>query len=506
LTDPGLRFGGFGLKTKFSLWLTAFILLVMAFVYVYFTTHERGVLAREIQLRGKTLDQNLVNGAKEYLTQEPVNDLLLIQLVHDTKKQNPGVVYCFVIDTTGKVWAHTDQEQINSRYLVPKRLRPLGDDSIRTQPYRMPDGMDVFEIAMPVRVGTAKIGEAHLAVSRQAIREAAAQASRGMALFTLVILAAGLAGVLTLVSLIIGSLGDLTMGIEAIGNGDLERPIVTVRQDEIGRIAQAVKTMAEKLQAARAELIEKERMRKEMQIAREIQQALIPRQMPKYPGYAIDAYYLAAMEVGGDYYDFVRVDENRFGVVIADVSGKGVAGSLVMAMTRSLLKIVATKTPFPHKAVTVLNETLTGDIPEGMFITLFYAVFDRKAETVAYCSAGHNPVYLYDFASRRLEKLKPDGPPLGIGLLTTAEFGQRLKEEKKPFKPGSTILFYTDGVTEAMNREHQQFGEERLEKLIIQHMSSKPDRFKNAIKGEVENFTGNEPQSDDITFVIVQRA
>jgi sigma-B regulation protein RsbU (phosphoserine phosphatase) len=504
LTNPGLRFGGFGLKTKFSLWLTAFILLVMAFVYLFFTAHERGVLAREIKLRGRALGQNLVDGAEEFLVMK--DDLALAKLVYDTKKENVGVVYCFVIDTTQKVWAHTDPNQVNALYRVPQGLRKLGPDSILTQSFRMPNGTDVFEIAMPVRVGTAKIGEAHIAVSRQAIREAAAQASRGMALVTLVILGAGLAGVLALVSLIIGSLGDVTRDIEAIGNGDLERPIVTVRQDEIGRIAQAVKTMAEKLQVARAELIEKERMRKEMQIARDIQQALLPRRVPDFPGFAIDAYYLAAMEVGGDFYDFVRVDENRFGVVIADVSGKGVAGSLVMAMTRSLMKILATKTPFPHKTVTVLNDTLTGDIPEGMFITLFYAVFDRQAETITYCSAGHNPVYLYDHTNRRIEKLKPDGPPLGIGLLSSAEFGTRLKEEKKSFKPGSTILFYTDGVTEAMDREHRQFGEDRLEEIIVKHAFAKPGHFKNILKGEIESFTGNEPQSDDITYVIVQRA
>ena len=503
MTDPGPRFGGFSLKTKFSLWLAAFILVVMAVVYGYFTAHERGVLAREIKLRGRALGQNLVNGAEEFLVMN--DDLALAKLVYDTKKENAGVVYCFVIDTTAKIWAHTEGDMVNTQYRVPRGLRALGADTFLTQPYRMPGGTEVFEIAMPVRVGTAKIGEAHIAVSQQAIREAAAQASRGMALVTLVILGLGLAGVLTLVSLIIGSLGDITMDIEAIGNGDLERPIVTVRRDEIGRIAQAVKTMAEKLQVARVELIEKERMRKEMQIAREIQQALLPRQVPDFPGFAIDAYYLAAMEVGGDFYDFVRVDENRFGVVIADVSGKGVAGSLVMAMTRSLLKIVATKTPFPHKTMTVLNDSLVADIPEGMFITLFYAVCDRKANTITYCSAGHNPIYLYNRITRRLEKLKPDGPPLGIGLLTAAEFGQRIKQESREFKPGSTLIFYTDGVTEAMDREHRQFGEERLERLIREQGASTPDKFKSALKGEIETFTGNEPQSDDITFVIVQR-
>jgi sigma-B regulation protein RsbU (phosphoserine phosphatase) len=169
------------------------------------------------------------------------------------------------------------------------------------------------------------------------------------------------------------------------------------------------------------------------------------------------------------------------------------------------MKIIATKTPSPHRTMTVLNESLTDDIPEGMFITLFYAVCDRKASTITYCSAGHNPVYLYDRAARRLEKLNPDGPPLGITVFAAGEFSDHLKEETHPLPPGSLLFFYTDGVTEAMDRERRQFGEERLEKLIVQHGVHAPDKFKNVLKGEIENFTGNEPQSDDITFVIVQR-
>lgn len=494
---------GLSLKAKFSAWLIVFILVVMAAVYAYFTTHERQVLSREIKLRGLALGQNLTSGAEEFLVLK--DDLALAKLVYDTKKEHVGVVYCFVVDSTNRIWAHTDAALVNTLYQPAAGIALTAGDSVRTRAFRAPGGIDVFEIALPVRVGSVRIGAAYIAMSQQSIRAAVAEAGRGLALVTVIILGLGIAGVLFLISLIIGSLGELTMDIEAIGNGDLEREIVTGRRDEIGRIAYAVKTMAGKLRAARAVLVERERMKREMQIAREIQQTLLPATLPDFPGYALAAYYQAAIEVGGDYYDFVKIDERRFGAVVADVSGKGVAGSMVMAMARSLLKVAAPKNPSPRQLLTILNHTLTGDIPEGMFITFFYAVFDMKDGSVTYSSTGHNPAYLYDPVAERLERLKPGGPPLGLNVFTDAEFAAQLREDTRTITPGMQMILYTDGVTEAMDAQRRLFGEERLELLIRKNGRLNPEKFKEVLKWELGMFTGNEPQFDDITFVVVQK-
>jgi sigma-B regulation protein RsbU (phosphoserine phosphatase) len=433
------------------------------------------------------------------------DDLSLAKLVYDTKVKNDGVIYCFVLDDQKMVWAHTDVSLVNTQYTTPAELKPLGNDTSLTQSYKTPDGIEVFEIAMPITVGQNKIGEAHVAISQDAIKRAVGEARKGMALVTIIIIALGIIGILLLVSFIIGSLGNVTDDIEAIGNGDLDRRIVTRRKDEIGRIAHAVKTMAGKLKIARKELVEKERMKKEMQIAHEIQQTLLPQTIPDVPGFKIDAYYQAAMEVGGDYYDIVTIDDEHVGFVIADVSGKGVAGSLVMTMVRSLIRLEATKNLSPRQLLILLNTVLSDDIPEGMFITLYYVVCDLKEQELCYCCAGHNPAYFFNSKENQLASLKPKGPPLGIGLFNEEEYASRLQEERKQFNAGDTLLIYTDGVTEAMNKHKEQFGEERLEEIIKAHAHETPDKLKQYIINEIEHFTGKAPQSDDITFVILKK-
>ncbi len=475
----------------------------MVIVYFYFTYHETSILSREIKLRGEAICNNLVTSAEDLLIMR--DDLGLAKLAYDTKDKNEGIIYCFIVDNKKMIWAHTDISQVNKTYVLPSGIRELNDKQILAQPYKMADGTEVFEIAMPIKIRGAKIGEAHVAISQNSIKQAVAEARKGIALVAVVIMLIGIIGILILVSFIIGSLGEVTKDIAAIGNGDLGRKIVTTRGDEIGRITHAVKTMTKKLKRAREVLIERERMKREMQIAKEIQQTLLPRSLPKFPGFIIDAYYQSAREVGGDYYDVLKINENQFGLVIGDVSGKGVAGSLVMAMVRSIMKIEAPKNPSPHQLLTILNATLRNDIPEGMFMTLFYVVFDLKEYEMTYCCAGHNPAYLID-SQEKLMTMKPEGAPLGISCFEEKDFASQLQEEKKKFNPGEILVLYTDGVTEAMNSRKEQFGEARFEKLLRERAaSSTPDKFKRILIDDIEIFTGKEPQSDDTTFIIIKR-
>jgi serine phosphatase RsbU (regulator of sigma subunit) len=494
---------GFGLKTKFLIWLVIFTLGVMIVVYTYFSYHETRTLSYEIKLRGEAICNNVVASAEDLLVLG--DDLGLAKLVYDTKEKNEGIIYCFIVDEKNKIWAHTDVSLVNQTYDMPSGFEELKNQSILLQSLKMPGGIEVFEIAMPIKVKQKKIGEAHVAVSLAAIRNAVTEARKGITLVTVVILLIGIIGILVLVSFIIGSLGAVTKDIEAIGNGDLERKIVTRRRDEVGRITHAVKIMVKKLKKARAELIEKERMKKEMQIAQEIQHSLLPRSLQQFPGFKIEAYYQSAREVGGDYYDLIEIDNDHFAVVIGDVSGKSVAGSLVMAMVRSIIKIETFKNPSPQGLLTLVHSSLSKDTPEDMFMTLFYVVFSIKDNDIIYCCAGHNPAYLFSPQEQKLQVLKTDGFPLGMSLIDKKEFAQQLKEGKYKFNRGEVLILYTDGITEAMNARKELFGEDRLENLINENGGKTPAELKEIIRNAVETFTGREPQSDDITFVIIQR-
>jgi len=475
----------------------------MIVVYVYFSQHVTRVLAEEVKLRGETICKNIVSSAEDLIIMG--DDLALAKLVYDTEQNNKGLIYCFIIDRNGKIWAHTDITMVNTIYVPPKTLHRLGSGSLLVQDHVTPDGTKVFAVTMPIEVSDTKIGEVHLGISRASIKKAVAQSQIGIALVAAGILAVGIAGILVLVSFIIGPLGRITHDIAAIGEGDLDRPIVAQRRDEIGNITHAVKIMAKKLKKAQDELIEKERIKREMQIAKEIQQSLLPRTLRQSKGFKIVGYYQAAQEVGGDYYDIVPIDDNRFAVIVGDVAGKSVAGSLVMAMVRSTVRVEAPSTPSPKDLITLAHRSLRKDIPEGMFMTLFCIVFDNSSDIIRYCCAGHNPAYFLRPQFDILHTLKPEGGPLGISFVEEEDYASQLKEETHVFKSNDMLLLYTDGVSEAMNKNKEQFTEARLEQIIKAPGATSPDKLKKTIVDELQNFTGQAPQSDDITFVIVKR-
>lgn len=504
MPDGEIKFKpGLGLKARFSLWLALFVPAMMLAAHLYFSRHEQEALGGEILMRGRTICSGLASGAEEALVTG--DDLALAKLVVDAKARNPGVIFCSVTDSLGVIWAHTDLSLVGTPESIPSGARRKEGTAGDILEYRTKQGVEVFDIFHPVAVGGKAIGRARVTVSQDAIRQSIARTGRGMALMTAAIMALGLAGLLAMVSLVVGSLGRITADIEAIGNGDLDRPIATGRRDEVGKIAVAVRTMAARLKQARERLIEQERMKRELQIARDIQTALLPSSRPTLPGLTVALRYRAAAEVGGDYYDFIEAGRGRLGVVVADVSGKGVGGSLVMTMLRSIVRLEGSRAGSPRELLGAVHAALRRDIPEDMFVTLFYAVLDPGAGRLRCCSAGHNPAYLYRPGDGSLRALKPGGQPLGVSFSSDRDYLERLGEEAAEFAEGDVLVAYTDGVTEAAGASGGQFGEARLEEAIRRFAGHGPDALAEGLSAGLEKFTGGRPQADDITFVIAQR-
>ena len=243
-----------------------------------------------------------------------------------------------------------------------------------------------------------------------------------------------------------------------------------------------------KFRAAQGNLVEQERLQKEMQVAQEIQQSLLPRHVPEIEGYEIGALYRAAKEVGGDYYDFLQVDERTVGVVVADVSGKGVPGSLVMTMIRTALRMEARGNRSASDVMARMNTFVTEDMKKGMFVTMFYVVLDSVNRVVTYASAGHNPMILYRGEEDSTYFLKPKGIPVGINVPDEELFRKTISVEKLSLREGDMLVIYTDGITEAMNPDRDQFGEARLLSAIKRY----------------GHMTGGAPQNDDITLVAIK--
>jgi phosphoserine phosphatase RsbU/P len=241
-------------------------------------------------------------------------------------------------------------------------------------------------------------------------------------------------------------------------------------------------------------LMEKQRLVKDMEFASTVQESFLPQKTPEIEGYQFSAHYTPAQEVGGDFYDFIHLDRNRIGVVIGDVSGKGVPAALTMAKLGSDLRTLAFTEKDPATVLERLNDLLAERSRRGMFATLLYIELDSQTGTLSISNAGHLPLIIKK-ADGSVKKLSTTGgSPLGI--LTGMKFGQ----ETATLDPGDIVILYTDGIIEAMNAREELYGYERFEALI-RKAPSLPEGLKSAIIEDVNKFTGLSPQHDDMTMV-----
>ncbi len=236
---------------------------------------------------------------------------------------------------------------------------------------------------------------------------------------------------------------------------------------------------------------EREKMSQDGHEARTIQQALLPKSSPYIPGFAITGLCIPAGAVGGDWYDFISLDDGRWGLVLADVSGKGTAAALLMSATRGMLRSLAETAHGPGEVLGRLNRLLVDDFPSGKFVTMVYAVLDPVRRTLTYSSAGHlRPLIVEKDGPRFLNSER--GIPLGLG------FGS-YSEVEIPLSVGSRLVFYSDGITEAANSGDEEYGAARLENHVLGTESS-PE----SILDDVRSFTDGERLYDDATVIMVR--
>ena len=248
---------------------------------------------------------------------------------------------------------------------------------------------------------------------------------------------------------------------------------------------------------------EKKRLDHDLEIARDIQRILLPDEAPTVNGFQISGINVPARQVSGDYFDYIHVDKQRLGIAIADVSGKGVPASLIMAICRSVLRAEAARNPSPADVLRKVNRQLYPDIKEDMFISMAYLILDHEHNGITLARAGHDAPLLYKHAPQTVTPIKPPG--MVVGIDSGSVFDRLTSDFAVALERDDCLLLYTDGVTEALNSEGDEFGLDRMAQSVRASAANGAQAIVKRVIDDVRDFSGPQPQNDDITLIAIRK-
>ena len=455
----------------------------------------RAIFARAVELMADSVESQLPADVTE-LTSESLADL---PQMADTQAQAVNeffqggdspydftLKYLFITDNRHKVIL-SNRAEYNNTILTNTVSLAGAASTVRLTDWT---GERAFEAVVAVKnQANQPVGYVRVGLSTEPVDNIVRDIVRGSVGMMLAALA--LASLLTVffTRRALAPLMQIAEASHAVARGDLSWRVPESRWDEVGGLARSFNEMV-------GDLNDRERMRQELSLAREIQHTLLPKELPALPGWQLSAHYQPAREVGGDFYDFIPLPDDRLGLVIADVSGKGIPAALVMATARSLLRAAALRLASPGAVLEQVNDLLHPDIPPKMFVTCLYAILDPANGQLCYANAGHDLPYRR--ANGRVAELRATGMPLG--LLP----GMRYDEKETVLVPGESVLFYSDGLVEAHNPQREMFGFPRLGTLLANHTGRAG--LIEFLLAELRRFTGaGWEQEDDVTLVVLQR-
>lgn len=303
--------------------------------------------------------------------------------------------------------------------------------------------------------------------------------------------------------IMVSAYGDMGNIRQAMNNGAFDFATKPIDLDDLSVTIEKAIEQINFIKAMQQEHMQLESIKSDLAVASEIQQAILPRIFPPFPENAqeidIAASMNAAKDVGGDFYDFFRIDDDHISFVIADVSGKGVPAAIFMAVSRTLIRATGIRGVTPSECITYCNSLLVEESVNCMFVTAFYGIYNLRSGEVTYTNAGHNPPYV----------VKADGSihrlPITKNVLVGFVEDFQYTEDTVQLEHGDTLLLYTDGVTEAINVNCEEYGTGRLKAVLAHHAQSNCQEMIDAVKADVKAFAGEEEQSDDITLLAIKR-
>jgi serine phosphatase RsbU (regulator of sigma subunit) len=431
------------------------------------------------------------------------DELLLNNICKKLADSDPNVYWAGITDGRRAFIAHTDIKQV----IKSARMRPVTagqfQDMLKPQEGFSLERDTVF-IAVPIAENNVALGNLSVAASAGPIRKARTTSILTVASITVVMVGIGIPFTIAVLSRRLRPISIITNHLKTADLHDISLDIPVRSKNEFGFLAETIRVMGAKLNVAQKDLIEKERMTRELEIAREIQANILPKGYPRGDEFELAGTYRSAKEVGGDYYDFIEFDDDRLGILIADVSGKSLPGMLVMLITRDIVTRLARSVQEPAGLLTAVNTDLLGNIKKGMFVTMFFGVLDKRTGEFSFASAGHNHLIFVSGDTGRTELVKTRGFPLG--MVDSDTYKKRIESGKIVLSANDWLIQHTDGVNEAQNTAGEEFGLNRVTRIIEEHRDNTPEELVGEMLKEHSLFVGEAPQYDDITLLAIKWA
>ena len=491
------------LKAKYST-ITAFILIAAISIGYSFRYIKHGNSVLESFIRN---EQPVCEDVARIISSEgfeTISPPVLMQIVEDFCKDRKEIYRIIVKDVDDFVVYSTDEKLFMTEFKLPEPNKSLYPGLFE---YKTDQDLSIYSFVSDIHGSeneTEKVGLVFWEVKKELVSKQISSRRFNDLKVSLLILLIAYFATMILIYIIMNPFKKLSTWVKDIGHGNVKDEIDFDAGDEVGEIAKAFSDITDKFRKSQKNLAEQERIQKEMQLAQDIQQTLLPSETPDIEGYQVASFYESAKEVGGDYFDFINVDTDTLGIVVADVSGKGVPGSLIMTMIRTALRTEARSIKSASEVLARVNEFVCNDMKKGMFVTLYYIIIDSKKRRINYASAGHNPMILYRQSTNKTYYLNPRGFPVGISLPDPELFKKSIESDTIQLAEDDILLLYTDGITEAMNSRREMFGEERLQEVFRKYGKYNAEDFVTKLKDDIYSFTEGFEQNDDITVVAIK--
>jgi sigma-B regulation protein RsbU (phosphoserine phosphatase) len=488
------------LRTQLCAGAVLLLGVTVASISYFLIDYEKTMLRDEIQKAVVLQGRNIALGSeKALLRSDP--EFELFPLVKTLMETTPSVESVVITDAEGVIYGHSELQQVSRKY--EESLAGFGPAASKAlaPKEKLSERDDAFALTTPVASLDRTIGYVHMSYSKDEFNRSIRRAIAITLVLAAVALALGTALSLVLFRRISEPMARLMEGVQRIGAGDLRTKIKLRTRNEFRTLAESFNDMADRIARAQEELVVKERMQKELEIAREIQSTLIPKRIVQPDGYEVAMYYESATEVGGDYIDVIPAGHDRVVFVLADVSGKGVPGMVVMGMLKIMVHTLVARGIGPAELLRELNLTVKKTLKPNMFVTFFIARLNTTTGELVYSNAGHNPLVVYDRDRKKSHLHKMVGPPLGI--FPQDAFAKMITEYRLHLEPGMLVLQYTDGVNESANGAGELFGIENVlsvcDACAVQGASALVPSLARAELG----FRKGAPQADDIAVLAV---